>query len=121
IREKVDFISVSTQKQENEWLRLISDYKLHYSIRRRKSHDGYKPFTKGFTAAMCGSNIIVGSDDKEALVWLGEDYPYICKDLSESGILQMIDYAKSTYKGAEWRRGLRIMEGIRQELSYQNI
>lgn len=121
IRKRVDFISISTQKQESEWLTLIHNYNLHYSIRRRKNHDGYKPFTKGFTAAICRSNIIVGSDDKEALVWLGEDYPYICRDLTENGILRMIDYAESTYQGAEWQKGLHIMEGVRQELSYRNI
>lgn len=121
IEQVVKFVNVGAQTREVGWEKLISKYALHYSIRRHQEFDGYKPFTKGFIAAKCRSNIIVGVDDEEALSWLGEDYPYICKDMSEGGILDTINYAKSTYGGEEWDRGLDVMNKINQKVSIENI
>jgi hypothetical protein len=52
-----------------------------------------------------------GSD---ARYYLGSDYPYILKDETLNSVLEMIDYAKASFGGAEWQRGLEIMKSVRQ-------
>lgn len=121
LEKQIDFINVNTRKQEMGWLKEVPSYTLHYAIRRYKSHDGYKPFTKGFIAAICNSNIIISGDDHEALSWLGDDYPYVCRDTSIGGILEMVRYAKSSYGRSEWHQGLDVMRRVEHEVSSKNI
>lgn len=118
IEEKVDFISVSTRIQNDEWLNHLSDYLLHYAVRNNLKTEGYKPFLKGFTAAHVGSNIIVQDTQDDAVRWLGNDYPYLLRGVvNEQSILDMLDYAHSSYDTETWQRGLKVMNTIKAKTS----
>ena len=60
-------------------------------------------------------------DESDARYYLGSDYPYILTDSTLDSVLQMIDYAKESFGGAEWRRGLDVMESVRQRCSATQI
>lgn len=122
IKEQVDFIPVSTTTQNNEWFKELSKYNLHYAIRQKRDVYPNKPFIKGFTAAYCDANIIIQASEKEAIKWLGKDYPYLLKGkVTEEKILKMLDYINKSYGSSEWKRGLLIMRGIRRKISEERI
>jgi hypothetical protein len=78
IKNKVDFVSVDTSSQNNlDWLNALSGCSAHYAIRKRQDFDGFKPATKVFTAARCNAIVIIQDSEKEAVRWLGLDYPYL--------------------------------------------
>ena len=110
-RTRLIFVSSTLRPQTQPGLR---ECNVHYALRKARRIDGFKPFLKGFTAASCRSNIIVPRDESDARYYLGSDYPFILKDESLNAVLEMIEHAKSSFAGAEWRRGLEIMESVRQ-------
>lgn len=121
IATMVDFIHTDTGKQNDEWFSRLQDYNLHYAI-RSDNVQAFKPFLKGFTAATCGANILIQKDQREAIRWLGEDYPYfIDANPSEYEITEMLHYIKRTYGGKEWKKALIQMGDIKQQVSYENI
>jgi hypothetical protein len=83
--------------------------------------DGFKPFLKGFTAAHCRANIIVPKGESDAIYYLSSDYPYLLADESLTSVLDMIERTKASFGGEEWRRGLEIMETVRQRSSPEQI
>ena len=106
-------IQVDTDRQESAWLEQITDFPLHYAIRRHRELDDSKPFLKGFTAAACASNIVVHESDHEALSWVGPDYPYIVRgDVCESSILEVLERAREDYGSVRWHNGLAIMASV---------
>jgi hypothetical protein len=118
IEKEVDFILVDTSKQDDKWLDELSDYNFHYAIRYTRELDDYKPFLKGFTAAYCNANILIQESQKEAVAWLGEDYPFLLKEpLTEGDILSALENARDNYGKADWKRGLRVMDDIREKIS----
>ncbi|MEX2014758.1 MAG: hypothetical protein WD885_02380 [Candidatus Saccharimonadales bacterium] len=122
IEKKVDFIQISTNKQENDWLELLPKYNLHYAIRQIDQKDNHKPFLKGFTAAHCGSNILVQDSQEEAVHWLGEDYPYLIKgEVTEKKILDKLKYIEKTFGTSIWSRAMDRMIEIREKTSEQAI
>ncbi len=62
---------------KNHWFGHLPHYNLHYAFRPRALWGpGFKPFTKGFTAAHAGAIVLVSDDDDEATELLGADYPF---------------------------------------------
>ncbi len=62
---------------KNNWHAQLPAYNLHYAFRPRALWGaGFKPFTKGFTAAHAGAIVVVADDDDEATELLGTDYPF---------------------------------------------
>lgn len=121
ISQKVDFIQVDTGRQNNAWLDRLKDYNLHYAI-RAENGDGFKPFLKGFTAAACGANILIQSTQKEAVRWLGKDYPYLLrKPPTEANILAIIRKIGADYNGPIWCQARDTMQKIREKTSDENI
>ena len=118
IKKKVDFIEVLITKQENSWFRELPKYNMHYAIRQTQIDYPNKPFLKGFTAAHCNANIIIQASQKEAIRWLGKDYPYLLKGrATEKRILEMIEYAKKSFGSKEWQGGLDVMKNIKEKTS----
>lgn len=122
IKKRVDIIPVDNTRQNNYWLEKLPEYNLHYAIRQARDVYPNKPFLKGFTAAHCGANILIQASEKEAVRWLGKDYPYLLRGkVTEKKILEMLKHAKKSFGSKEWVRGLEIMRGIRKKTSEEAI
>lgn len=122
IKQQVDFISVSNTTQNGDWFKELPKYNLHYAIRQKREVYPNKPFLKGFTAAFCDANILIQASEKEAIKWLGKDYPYLLRGkVTEEKILKLLDYINRTYGSKEWKRGLVIMRSIRERISEEAI
>lgn len=122
IEEYVDIVPVDTSSQKNlSWIEKPPLYSMHYAVRSYKENDGVKPATKIFTAAVCGSNVIIEKSNKEAVYWLGKDYPYLCDDTSEDSIIKTLQYARDTYGGTQWVKGLSVMNKVKDAVSYEMI
>jgi len=117
----IDFCLTDTMAIEASWIPKLRHCNMHYAVRKPRAIERFKPFLKGFTAAQCHSNIIVSNDESDARYYLGSDYPYILKDGTLNSVLEMIDYAKASFGGAEWRRGLEIMTSVRQRCAPAQI
>lgn len=123
IQKYVDVWRVDTSSQkETEWINKISSYNVHYAIRKTRDLDDCKPATKIFTAARCNANVIVQDTEKEAIRWLGDGYPYIIRGkVTESSILEMLEYVRNSYGSEEWRSALKVMDSINERVSDVNI
>lgn len=122
IEQRVDVFPVDNGRQNDYWMKQLPSYNLHYSIRQKYKVYPVKPFIKGFTAAHCGANILIQESEKEAIRWLGKDYPYLLRGkVTEKNILEMLEYAKKSFGSKEWERGLEIMRGIKEKTSEEAI
>ena len=122
IKRRVDFIPVSNTTQNDDWFKELPKYNLHYAIRQKRDVYPNKPFLKGFTAAHCDANILIQASEKEAIKWLGKDYPYLLKGrVTEEKVLKLLDHIKKSYGSKEWECGLTIMHGIREKTSEEAI
>jgi hypothetical protein len=122
IKNKVDFIQVHTSRQNASWLKRLPRYNMHYAIRQIHQKDFHTPFLKGFTAAHCNSNILVQDSQKEAVKWLGLDYPYLLKgEVTEAKVLESLEYIKKSFGSAEWKKALERMKDIKYKTSHKTI
>lgn len=122
IKQVVDVIPVSNLEQKTDWFNKLPNYNLHYAIRQKRDVYPNKAFIKGFTAAHCGANILIQDSEKEAVRWLGKNYPYLLKGkVTERKILNMLSYIQKSYGSKEWKRGLEIMEKIKKQTSEKVI
>jgi hypothetical protein len=122
IASNLDFISVDTSKNTDDWLEKVPKYNLHYALRRIRGIDGCKPFLKGFTAAAFGANMIIQRNQKEALYYLTEDYPYIYDgELDENSICDYLDSVRDSYLSNEWFRGIDIMNDVASRSSNERV
>ena len=94
----------------------LVDFNLHYCV-RGDSSPSPKPFTKGFTAAACGANVVVSATVDDVWHFLDADYPYLAPSDDEGVVHDVLDHAARTYGTTEWRRGLTAMAAIRDRVS----
>ncbi len=87
---------------------------LHYGVRPGPPADArqYKPFTKGFTAAACGANILVNREADDAVALLGEDYPFLVSASDPADIAAGFDRAKESFGTPLWQEGLARMRRL---------
>ena len=120
-RGMVDVISAELSEDMERNYRRIVDYNAHYCIRPVESalpiERVYKPFTKGFTAAVCGANVLVNEGVDDAVALLGKDYPFLVKAVDEGSIDAGLDAITNAYGTAEWRYGLEVMNGLKQRVA----
>lgn len=122
IEQIVAPVLVDTSTQDGGWLDRIAEFNLHYAVRRFRGADLHKPFLKGFTAAHAGCNILIQRSQAEALLWLGDDYPYLIDgEPDEEAIVGALERLRDDFGSAEWNRGLDIMRGIRERTSAARI
>lgn len=112
----------STAAFEQSFTRL-PQFNFHYGIRatRFETHGRIKPFTKGFTAAVCRSNILAHIDTDDALEFLGDDYPYLARHHDEDEIHEIIRRAKSGFGRSDWKKGMDIMKTVADRVSPKAI
>lgn len=119
---RVDFHQTNNEVvPDRSWLAQLPRYNVHYAVRQTRRGDIFKPFTKGFTAARCGANIIVEAREGDARYYVGNDYPFLLRDSSADAVREMIDYVADSFGGPEWNRGLDIMRSVRQRSSREHI
>jgi glutathione S-transferase len=114
IEQLVTPVLVDTSSQSDGWLARLPEFNLHYAVRLTRGADHHKPFLKGFTAAHSGSNILIQRSQGEAVLWLGEDYPYLLDDEpTPADILTALNRLRDDFGSPEWMRGLDVMRDIR--------
>ena len=115
--DHVDFYPVVGPQGNIDWFDALPDYALHYAVRNRRSVDGFKPFVKGFIAAHSHANIIIQKSEREALRYLTDEYPFIIANDDRESVERGLASARESFGGPEWRRGLEIMEEMRDRSS----
>jgi len=110
---QVSLLSYDNQQEFEAALGEFGRCPLHYAV-RTKSHspNASKPFTKGFTAAAMGANIIVDRNTDDAEFYLGPDYPFLLNSSQPEDIAAGLEHAKDVYESAEWDRGLEAIEHV---------
>jgi hypothetical protein len=78
VKEFVDLFQVDTSGEDSStnWIDAVPCYKYHYAVRNRRAIDGFKPFTKGFTAACASARIILDENVDDVKYYLGANYPF---------------------------------------------
>lgn len=99
----------------------LGGHNFHYNLRPDDAGQACKPFTKGFTAAMCHSNILVHRSTDGAEEYLGADYPYLVPDTRRHTVRAMFGYARETFGGPVWSEGLDRMAALRELVAPRRI
>ena len=120
-RSVVDVVSAELSKDMNANFRKLEAYNAHYCV--RPDEEGptlrrpFNPFTKGFTAAVCGANVIVNRSVDDAVAFLGADYPFLIKSATDgeidAGLRRLVD----AYGGDDWVRAQKAIAALRQRVS----
>lgn len=118
----VNFNQVDTSRQTLDWMDHIGRFSFHYAVRKTREIDGAKPFLKGFVAAHCGANMLIQNSAGDASYYLGKDYPYLLqKEATQAEIMEMLLFARESFLGPEWQRGMEIMREIREKSSREHV
>lgn len=118
IRRQATLVPVDTGRQVNDWLTRTGEFNIHYGVRPTRAGSGFKPFLKGFVAARCKANLVMGRAVSDALEYLGEDYPFLLpEDPTEDQILGVIDDARAAFGGPLWARALERMAEVERRSS----
>lgn len=106
-----------------DFLPRLPEFNLHYNVRAGLEADeaGFKPFTKGFTAAACRSNILLQRDVDDAVAYLGADYPYFVEDNTLESVRAGLDFAQDSFGGPDWRHGLEVMRAVAERSSPAHV
>lgn len=96
----------------------LCGFNLHYAIRppdhlQTLARDLAKPFTKGFTAAAFGANVMVTRDTDDAEFYLGRDYPFLVEDHAPATISEAFVRAQGIYDSADWHDARERMRHLR--------
>jgi len=120
-RERVLDLIPAQNPRQTGWMARVSDYNCHYLLRRRRTYDGFKPFTKGYMAARHGAVVIASRSDAEAILHLGPDYPFLFDIGSEADIRAAIGKASDSFNSEPWSFALKKMENIKKLFSIENV
>lgn len=103
-----------------EGLRELASRHLQYCVRKER-RKYIHPFTKGFTAAALGQNVLVNRQAPDVLHYLGDDYPYLVDDISSSSVQSGLEKVRETFRGSEWTRGLERMAHVKNECNEDRV
>lgn len=114
---KVQMIPVKYSSDFGNALPRIRDLSCHYAVRPdvqepMSTGRAFKPFTKGFTAAACGANILVNRSIDDAADLLGDDYPYLVNSTDGSEVERVYTRAQDDFGGPTWRDAIERMHGL---------
>ncbi|WP_203077262.1 hypothetical protein [Falsiroseomonas ponticola] len=100
---------------KNHWFEQLPAYNLHYAFRPRALWGaGFKPFTKGFTAAHAGAIAVIADDDEEATGLLGTDYPFqIPASADADTVIDHLHAIRDSFGNAAWRTARLRMRRLR--------
>ena len=113
----VEILPVAFARDMARHLPRLAAASLHFAVRPeanspQSSMRGYKPFTKGFTAAACKANVLVnrGADDAAAL--LGSDYPFLVDSSEPRDVTSGFEHAREAYGTPLWAEALERMRAL---------
>ncbi|WP_300016129.1 hypothetical protein [uncultured Roseobacter sp.] len=125
IAKRISVLNIDRADQIEDASKTLPDYNLHYCVRRMVEEEPgdivAKPFTKGFIAAQMGAPVLINKDVDDAVELLGNDYPFLIADNSETAILDGLDLAEDAYGGPAWQEALSRMAQMRQVFSHEAI
>ena len=108
----VELVGINTSRREESWIARLPEFNAHWIIRQRRDIDGAKPFLKGFLAARCGAVVVTAREDDDALLYLGDDYPFFVRSLEAIDLEAMILAMVEGFGGPEWRLAQAIMAEV---------
>jgi len=103
------------------WMSRLSESNAHYALRGAEDPGVFKPFLKGFTAAHCGAPIIVAAADAEARDYLGNEYPFMIRDLSLASVREHITRFAGLYATSTWQSAAATMREVANRSGRQHV
>lgn len=122
IAEELEVIDARNTRNMAAHFRSVAGYNLHYGIRKIVEYPhlrGRKPFTKGFTAAVLGANILTHADEDDALHLLGPDYPFMAASTDPDAILEIWEKAQRDFGGPNWLAAGKKMSELSERVSFE--
>ena len=102
----------------------LGAFNCHYGVRNPRGK-GEKlranPFTKGATAAACDAIIFTDRMTEDAVVQLGDDYPYLLTDNSAGAIKEGLAFLRESFDGPEWHMAMDHMRQLKDRVSHHSI
>ncbi len=120
LRSKVVMLEASTPQEMTAVFSQTGKYNFHYCVRPPTFSENrivFKPFTKGFTAAVCGANVIVNREVHDAEALLDIDYPYFVDALDSAEIIEVFGSAEAGVGSPEWQRARKTMNELIEKSS----
>ncbi|HET7204882.1 MAG TPA: hypothetical protein VFI92_16095 [Steroidobacteraceae bacterium] len=117
VARRIEVLDAGNTQAARRSIARLADYNFHYCVSPAVSFAPRivrRPFTKGFTAAAVGANVIVNRAVDDAVELLGADYPYLVQDLSEEAVLERLAFATESFGGPEWRLAAERMAELRR-------
>lgn len=108
----VELVGINTSRRDEGWIARLPEFNAHWIIRQRRDIDGAKPFLKGFLAARCGAVVVTAREDDDALLYLGDDYPFFVRSLEAADLEAMILAMVEGFGGPDWRLAQAIMADV---------
>lgn len=99
----------------------LKDYSAHLVVGTRMPKLVFKPFTKGLIATNVGAVTLISGDDIEALLLLGNNYPYVTTSSRKRSILEVANYMKNTFLDREWKTAQSLHKKLMPLCCEQNI
>jgi hypothetical protein len=119
-RSVVDVVSAELSNDMTANFRRLEGYNAHYCVRPDEDETNlrrrFKPFTKGFTAAACGANVIVNCSVDDAVAFLGVDYPFLIRRATKNDIDEGLQRLVDAFGSADWARAQSTMAAIRERV-----
>ncbi len=120
-RSVVDVVAGGLAAEMAANFRRLEEYNAHYGVRPQPIPEDkrqvFTPFTKGFTAAVCGSPILTNRGVVDAVRFLGGDYPFLIDSADPMQIDQGLKRMIEAYGTKEWEHGLAVMADLRERVS----
>jgi hypothetical protein len=119
VARRITVLDAGNTRAARQSIARLADFNFHYCVSPTLSHAPRivrRPFTKGFTAAAVGANVIVDRAVDDAVDLLGADYPYLVQDVSEGSVLERLAYATDSFGGPEWRLAAERMAELRRRV-----
>lgn len=88
----------------------------HFSVRAFPGVGVFKPETKALVAARLGAVFVGSRADQETARMFSSDYPYLAKDSSLAAVREVMEFARETHLGPEWRQASAEMQALRVSL-----
>lgn len=87
----------------------------HYSVRTYFGQGNFKDATKAYVAARFGAVFVGSRADEESALVLGNEYPYLASSSSNEDVRAILEFARTTFLGPEWRVAVETMLRLRKE------
>lgn len=94
---------------------VLSPISHHYSVRVFFGEGNFKDATKAYVAARFGAVFVGSKEDEESLLVLGAGYPYLATTSSRDDVVAILEFARATFLGPEWRDAVETMRRLRKE------